>query len=29
MSQVEFDTTTNCLEQLKHEIGVILEVDPH
>ena len=28
MSQPEFDTTSNCLEQVKDEIGVILEVDP-
>ena len=29
MSQPEFDTKIYCLEQLKDEIGVILEVDPH
>ena len=29
MSQPEFDTKINCLEQFKDEIGVILEVDPH
>ena len=29
MSQPLFDTKINCLEQLKDEIGVILEVDPH
>ena len=29
MSQPEFDTKINCLGQLKDEIGVILEVDPH
>ena len=28
MSQPKFDTKINCLEQLKDEIGVILEVDP-
>ena len=28
MSQPEFDTTSNCLEQVKDERGVILEVDP-
>ena len=28
MSQPEFDTKINCLEQFKDEIGVILEVDP-
>ena len=27
MSQPQFDTKINCLEQLKDEIGVILEVD--
>ena len=29
MPQPSFDTKTNCLEQFKDEIGVILEVDPH
>ena len=29
MSQLEFDTKIDCLEQFKDEIGVILEVDPH
>ena len=29
MSQPLCDTKINCLEQLKDEIGVILEVDPH
>ena len=28
MSQPLFDTTINCLEQSKDEIGVILEVHP-
>ena len=29
MSQPSFDTKINCLEQVKDEIGVILEVNPH
>ena len=29
MSQPFFDTKINCLDQLKYEIGVILEVDSH
>ena len=29
MSQPEYDTKIYCLEQIKDEIGVILEVDPH
>ena len=29
MSQPQFDAMINCLEQVKDEIGVILEVDPH
>ena len=28
MPQPKFDTKINCLEQLKDEISVILEVDP-
>ena len=28
MSKPKFDTKIDCLEQLKDEIGVILEVDP-
>ena len=29
MSQPYFDTIINCLEQLKDEIGVILEIYTH
>ena len=29
MSQPLYDTKIYCLEQIKDEIGVILEVDPH
>ena len=29
MSEPEFDTNINCVEQLKDEIGVFLEVDPY
>ena len=29
MSQPYIDTKINCLEQLKDDVGVILEVDPH
>ena len=29
MSQPKLDTKINYLEQLKYEVGVILEVDPH
>ena len=29
MSQPQFDTKNNCLEQVKDEIGVILEVNTH
>ena len=29
MSEPLIDAKINCLEQLKDEIGVMLEVDPH
>ena len=29
MSQPQFDTKINCLEQFKGDIRIILEVDPH